>query len=135
MMPTYSASYPTTNGTRSAPAAQPGVQKVVVVNSSSEILGLAERALAAGNYDVVFVEAVASAYSQVRRIQPNLVILCLRIGDLDAFQLLSMLKLDPDTRAIPVLTYTADETDPLPTVEAEDDASEFFSRRAAALMN
>ena len=38
--------------------------------------------------------------------QPNLVILCVRIDDMDGFQVLSMLKLDEETRSIPVLTYT-----------------------------
>jgi CheY-like chemotaxis protein len=134
-MSTYSANPPTANGTTSAPSTHKGVQKVVVVNSSSEILALAERALAAGNYDVVFVEAIAHAYSQVRRIQPNLVILCLRIGDMGAFQLLSMLKLDPETRGIPVLTYTANEAEPSPSSDVEAETSEFFARRAVALMN
>ncbi len=134
MMPTFPANRPTADGTKSAPAAHQGVQKVVVVNSSSEILALAERALTAGNYDVVFVEAIAHAYSQIRRVQPNLVILCLRIGDMDAFQLLSMLKLDPDTREIPVLTYAA-EDEPSQSTDDDDETREFFSHRAAVRMN
>jgi CheY-like chemotaxis protein len=111
------------------------VQKVVVVNSSPEILTLAERALTAGHYDVVFVESIAHAYSQIRRVQPNLVILCLRMGDRDGFQLLSMLKLDPDTRHVPVLTYTAED---LPDDEPESDEPEdsgFFAACSPALMN
>src|SRR6476469_6360171 len=83
-------------------------QKVVIVNGSAEILELLETVLDAGNYDVVFVESNAHAYSQIKRVQPNLVILCLRIGDLDGFQVLSMLKLDEETRGIPVLTYTTE---------------------------
>ena len=39
---------------------------------------------------------------------PNLVILCTRIERLDGFQILTMLKLDPETRDIPVLTYTTE---------------------------
>ena len=136
MMPTYSinSSRPDSHGR--AATASVGVQKVVVVNSSPEILTLAERVLAAGHYDVVFVESMAHAYSQIRLVQPNLVILCLRLGDRDGFQLLSMLKLDPDTRKIPVLTYTADDSTPL-TDETDGDASatEFFAQRATARMN
>src|SRR4029078_13647812 len=81
-------------------------QKVVIVNGSPEILDLLETALDAGHYDVVFVESSAHAYSQIKSVKPNLVILCVRIDDADGFQVLSMLKLDADTRAIPVLTYT-----------------------------
>src|SRR5256714_10725467 len=81
-------------------------QKVVIVNGSAEILELLETVLDAGHYDVVFVESSQHAYSQIKRVQPNLVILCVRIEDADGFQVLSMLKLDDETRTIPVLTYT-----------------------------
>src|SRR4051812_49883368 len=83
-------------------------QKVVIVNGSAEILELLETILDAGHYDVVFVESSEHAYSQIKRVQPNLVILCVRIDDGDGFQVLSMLKLDDETRAIPVLTYTCE---------------------------
>ena len=82
------------------------VQKVVIVNGTAEMLALVETALDAGRYDVVFVESSAHAYSQIKRVQPNLVILCMRIEDADGFRVLSMLKLDDETRRIPVLTYT-----------------------------
>jgi len=94
----------TTDGLATATA----TQKVVVVNGSSEILDLLEAVLDAGHYDVVFVESSSHAYSQIRRVQPNLVILCMHIEDPEGFQVLSMLKLDDQTRAIPVLTYTTD---------------------------
>lgn len=84
------------------------VQKVVVVNGTGEILGMLETVLEAGRYDMVFVESGDRAYSQIKKIRPNLVILCARIESLDGFQLLSMLKLDPETRDIPVVTYTTE---------------------------
>src|SRR5712691_8802648 len=83
-------------------------QKVVIVNGSAEILELLETVLDAGHYDVVFVESSEHAYSQIKRVQPHLVILCVRIDDADSFQVLSMLKLDEETRRIPVLTYTTE---------------------------
>jgi PleD family two-component response regulator len=84
------------------------VQKVVVVNGNTEVLGMLEAVLDAGRYDMVFVESNEHAYSQIKRVVPNLVILCARIDRLEGFQLLTMLKLDPDTRTIPVLTYTTE---------------------------
>jgi PleD family two-component response regulator len=84
------------------------VQKVVVVNGNTEVLGLLETVLDAGRYDMVFVESGERAYSQIKKVLPNLVILCARIEDLNGFQLLTMLKLDDDTRHIPVLTYTTE---------------------------
>src|ERR687892_297938 len=84
------------------------VQKVVVVNGNTEVLGLLETVLDAGRYDMVFVESGDRAYSQIKKVLPNLVILCARIEDLNGFQLLTMLKLDQDTKNIPVLTYTTE---------------------------
>ena len=84
------------------------VQKVVVVNGNTEVLGMLETVLDAGRYDMVFVESSDRAYSQIKRVVPNLVILCTRIEELDGFQLLTMLKLDADTKDIPVLTYTTE---------------------------
>jgi len=120
----------------SDPAVAAGAQKVVIVNGSAEMLELLETVLDAGNYDVVFVESNEHAYSQIKRVQPNLVILCLRIDDVVGFQVLSMLKLDGDTRGIPVLTYTT-EYDGEEVVEEADDASdqEIFAPKPAVRMN
>jgi CheY-like chemotaxis protein len=84
------------------------IQKVVVVNGNTEVLGMLEGVLDAGHYDMVFVESSDHAYSQIRKVMPNLVILCARIERLEGFQLLTMLKLDPTTRDIPVLTCTTE---------------------------
>ncbi|SRR6266498_365056 len=123
---------PSTDSVSTAVAAQ----KVVIVNGNPAILELLETVLDAGHYDVVFVESSHHAYSQIKRVQPNLVILCVRIDDADGFQVLSMLKLDEETRAIPVLTYTteyvgeeADEEIP----ELSD--AEMFTAKTAVLMN
>jgi PleD family two-component response regulator len=100
-----------------------GTQKVVIVNGSTEMLALLETVLDAGHYDVIFVESSEHAYSHVKRVQPNLVILCMRIEESEGFQVLSMLKLDADTRHIPVLTYTTEfegqEPEPEPAEETE----------------
>ena len=112
-------------------------QKVVIVNGSNEILELLETVLDAGHYDVVFVESTEHAYSQIKRVQPNLVILCVHIQDVDAFQVLSMLKLDDDTRNIPVLTYTTEfegqETEEDETEEAAE--PEMFTAKPVMRMN
>jgi PleD family two-component response regulator len=117
-------------------AAAGAAQKVVIVNGSSEMLGLLETALEAGHYDVVFVESSEHAYSQIKRVQPDLVILCVHIDDADGFQVLSMLKLDEDTRAIPILTYTT-EYDGQETDEdvPEPADTEIFAPKPAVWMN
>jgi PleD family two-component response regulator len=114
------------------------VQKVVVVNGNTEVLGMLETVLDAGRYDMVFVESGERAYSQVKRVLPNLVILCTRIEHLEGFQLLTMLKLDAETRNIPVLTYTTEyegqDFDTAITQLAEEE-EEAFPTRPALRMN
>ena len=99
MMTTTAARTPLTSSTAS--------QKVVVVSKQAHLTGLLETVLDSGNYDVVVVESTEHAYSHIKRIEPRLVIVCLDIDDLEGFQVLSMLKLDPHTRDIPVVTCTA----------------------------
>ena len=109
---------------------------MVIVNGSTEILELLETVLDAGHYDVVFVESTAHAYSQIKRVQPNLVILCVRIEDVDGFQVLSMLKLDEDTREIPVLTYTTEYEGQEPEDDFADTSEpEMFSSKPMFRMN
>ena len=98
----------TASTTAESAAPQPAMQKVVIVNGSTDMLALLETVLAAGHYDVVFVESSEHAYSHIKRVQPNLVILCMSLEDCDGFQVLSMLKLDNETRRIPVLTYATE---------------------------
>jgi PleD family two-component response regulator len=96
-------------------------QKVVIVNGSPDVLEMLESVLDPGHYDIVFVESGAHAYSQIKRVRPQLVILCMRIEDLEGFQVLSMLKLDDDTLRIPVLTYTTEYEGQ----DSDDDVNEF----------
>jgi PleD family two-component response regulator len=101
------------------------------------VLGMLEAVLDAGRYDMVFVESSDHAYSQIKKVLPNLVIVCARIEQLESFQLLTMLKLDSETREIPVLTYTTEyEGQDIDTATSRltDDDEEFLpSRRPIAL--
>jgi PleD family two-component response regulator len=111
-------------------------QKVVIINGSADILELLETVLDAGHYDVVFVESSSHAYSQVRRVRPDLVILCIHMDDHEALQVLSMLKLDGETRDIPLLTYTTEgDADEADEEVAEPSEAEIFAPKPAAWMN
>ena len=110
------------------------VQKVVVVNGNPQVLGMLESVLDAGRYDMVFVESGNRAYSRIKQVLPNLVILCTRIDSLEGLHLLTMLKLDPDTRDVPVLTCTtesdAQEFENVPAQPAEEEAPMLPTRPA-----
>jgi PleD family two-component response regulator len=79
-------------------------QNVVVVNGTPEVFDLIESVLDGGHYDMVFVADVDHAYSQIKQNHPDLVVVCLGFDDPTGFQVLSMLKLDAETRHIPLLT-------------------------------
>jgi PleD family two-component response regulator len=110
-------------------------QKVVIVNGGNEVPELLDTVLDAGSYDVVFVEAIAHAYSQIKRVQPQLVILCVHMDDVDGFRVLSMLKLDAETRSIPVLTYTIENGDEPEDEEPEPADDEMFAPKPALQMH
>jgi PleD family two-component response regulator len=137
MMTNTTAMTGSTTGTDNAAPSAGSTQRVVIINGSTDMLTLLETVLDAGHYDVVFVESNEHAYSHVKRVQPNLVILCMRIEDRDGFQVLSMLKLDDETRRIPVLTYTT-EYEGQDTDDELPDASElelFTTAKVALPMN
>jgi PleD family two-component response regulator len=92
----------------------------VVVVSKRACQGVLETLVDAGDYDVVFVEAIAHAYSRIKHLMPSTVIVCLSYDDVDAFHLLSMLKLDESTSRIPVVTYTT-----APVAGVDDEFAEF----------
>ena len=112
-------------------------QKVVIVNGSPEMLDILETVLDAGHYDVVFVESSEHAYSQIKRVHPNLAIICVNLDEPEGFQVLSMLKLDAETRAIPVLTYMSEHGgDELEEETADPSDEELFpTAKAAVWMN
>ena len=111
-------------------------QQVVVVSKQSQLNGLLETVLDAGQYDVVFVESTEHAYTHIKRLTPHLVIVCLDIDDLDGFQVLTMLKLDHETRHIPLVTCTVmqeEETTQDASPERPDD--DVFSEAPALQLN
>jgi PleD family two-component response regulator len=109
-------------------------QKVLIVNGNSEALEVLEPVLDAGNYDVVFVESSEHAYSQIKRVRPDLVVLCVAMDEPDGFNVLSMLKLDEDTRDIQVITCAATGAE-VPADDAEESESLAFPTGPALRMN
>jgi PleD family two-component response regulator len=140
MMPTQGATAISAAGTSlgdlDGTQARVAARKVVIINGRTNILDVVETAVDAGSYDIVFVESHAHAYSQIKRIQPNLVILCLGFDDVNGFQILSMLTLDEDTRRIPVLTYMIEhDMQEADDEEPEPSDSEISIPRPALRMN
>ena len=125
----------TTTHTATPMAARATSQQVVVVSKQSQLNGLLETVLDAGQYDVVFVESTEHAYSHIKRLTPHLIIVCLDIDDLDGFQVLSMLKLDDETKAIPLVTCTVSQDDQVTQDDPLDPPDDVFYQPAAMSLN
>ena len=78
-------------------------------------------------YDVVVLEPIAHAYSQVRRVKPTLIVMSLSLDDLDCFQLLTMLRLDPETASIPIRMFVGSEEEAPAEEVANADLNETFT--------
>ena len=125
----------TTTDVRVPTTVRPTSQQVVVVSKQSQLNGLLETVLDAGQYDIVFVESTEHAYSHIKRLTPHLIIVCLDIDDLDGFQVLSMLKLDTETKDIPLVTCTSSQDDEETMDESLDPREGVFSQPAAMQLN
>jgi PleD family two-component response regulator len=85
-------------------------QLAVFIGGGSETLAHIEPLLTGRAYDVEFVAMDDEPYATVAALKPDLVVVHLDAQDETGFQLLTMLRLDPETAKIPVLSYVQ-ETD------------------------
>jgi CheY-like chemotaxis protein len=90
-----------------AASPQPATKKIVVVNDNPEFLELVETLLSEERYDVVVCQFGDRAYQLIKELLPGLVILDVRMVGVDEWQVLDMIKLDPETAAIPVIVCSA----------------------------
>ena len=86
-----------------------------------------------GDFDVVFVESIAHAFSKIKRVRPDLVVVCVTDDDADGCRVLSMLALDRETSRIPVLTHLLPTT--LRHVGEAETIPSTFSCLASSAMN
>jgi len=93
-----------------------------------------DRLLDAGGYDVMLIDSMNDAYSQIKEVMPHLVIVCMQPEEETlACQVLSMLNIDQETSRIPVLTHLLEpERQAIP---AATDAARFERRAASLPMN
>jgi class 3 adenylate cyclase/CheY-like chemotaxis protein len=87
--------------------------KVLVVDDNIHNSKLIEGILNAekGKYDVFFAENGLEGFEKARKIQPDLVLMDMRMPELSGIDALKMLQEDPDLKEIPVIFITAYKTD------------------------
>lgn len=80
---------------------------IVVVNDSPELLALMRDLLEEEGYRAVVCDQGDRAYRLIKETMPSLLILEAALGDLPLWHVLDLVKLDPQTAAIPVLVCSA----------------------------
>ena len=83
-------------------------QLAVFVGGGADALAVVEPVLDGRAYDVEFVDTTDEPYATIAALKPDLVVVSLDLEDVSGFHLLTMLRLDPDTASIPVLSYVRD---------------------------
>ncbi|MBA3272027.1 MAG: hypothetical protein H0T71_16100 [Acidobacteria bacterium] len=84
-------------------------QLAVFVGGGAEALAVVEPVLDSRSYDVEFVDSDDEPYATIAALRPDIVVVSLELENDTCFQLLTMLRLDPQTAGIPVLSYVKDE--------------------------
>jgi PleD family two-component response regulator len=84
-------------------------QLAVFVGGGADALTVVEPVLDGRAYDVEFVDADDEPYATIAALKPDLVVVSLDLSAISGFQLLTMLRLDPQTAGIPVLSYVKDD--------------------------
>lgn len=85
------------------------LERILIIDDQPEAIRLLKQLLSAhGNYRVYEAESGKEGISLVARRRPSLIILDLRMPDMDGFEVLSELRANPETASIPVMVVTGD---------------------------
>jgi PleD family two-component response regulator len=84
-------------------------QLALFVGGGTDALAHVEPILSGRAYDVEFVDMNDEPYATVAALKPDIVVVNLELGSEAGFQLLTMLRLDPATAQIPVLSYVQED--------------------------
>jgi PleD family two-component response regulator len=85
-------------------------QLAVFVGGGTDALAYVEPILSGRAYDVEFVDNDDEPYATIAALKPDIVVVSLDMDHEVGFQLLTMLRLDPETAQIPVLSYLREDT-------------------------
>jgi response regulator RpfG family c-di-GMP phosphodiesterase len=83
-----------------------GNRRLIAFIASAVSSDALDRLLEAGGYDIMLIDSMNDAYTQIKEVMPHLVIVCMQPEEETlGCQVLSMLSLDRETSHIPVLTH------------------------------
>jgi len=81
--------------------------RILVVDDELDLLHLMKRILEGAGYEVITAERGTDCLLLVQREQPDLILLDVRLPDMDGYQILERLKSDQTTHHIPVVMLTS----------------------------
>ena len=85
------------------------MKRLAVVNDDRTFIGLVSELLAERGWECIRLHEGNAAFETIKREQPDLVILDIRMEQPDTgWRVLNLLMLDPETRSIPVIMCSAD---------------------------
>lgn len=84
-------------------------QLALFIGGGSDTLAHVEPILSGRAYEVEFVDMDDEPYATVAALRPDIVVVNLEMDSDAGFQLLTMLRLDPETAQIPVLSYVQED--------------------------
>lgn len=82
-------------------------KRILVVDDRNELLHLMRRILEDEQYQVSILQEGKDAFSRLKNLLPDLLILDLKLGDISGQDVLKQIKSDNVTTDIPVIVYTA----------------------------
>ena len=105
------------------------MKKIVIVNDDIDFLSAMEHLLEEfGGYDSLIIHEGKSAFKQIKKEQPALIILDIRMDSpITGWKILDLLTLDPTTSTIPVIICTA-------STKLPDGKEEWLKEHGVALL-
>jgi CheY-like chemotaxis protein len=82
-------------------------KQILIIDDQSQLLSLMRRILEDEQYQVSILQNGKDAFSQMKALLPDLLILDLKLGKISGKDVLKQLKEDTITAEIPVIVYTA----------------------------
>jgi len=83
------------------------IKRILVVDDRNELSHLMRRVLEDEQYQVSIHQDGRDAFTRVKSMLPDLLILDLKLGDMSGQEILKQVKNDPATADVPVIVYTA----------------------------
>lgn len=81
--------------------------KVLVVDDDSDILKLLKTVLTVNGFKTIEAEDGLTALRMLRREKPDCILLDIMLPDIDGYEVYRRIKLNPETKKIPLLFLTA----------------------------